>query len=166
MSTYTNILVGFDLSTESKQVAQTTAAMAKQFGANVVCLHVIDPATIVRDAESISFVAPGGGVPVPVAPQITKEQQDVAIQRARETLNQLCKAQGLEKAETEVHVGTDPKAVIRDMAKKYGVDLIIVGSHGRHGLSLLLGGSTARSVLSDSPSDVLAVRVKERNDTS
>jgi universal stress protein A len=35
-----------------------------------------------------------------------------------------------------------------------------VGSHGRHGLALLLG-STANSVLHGSPCDVLAVRVRE-----
>ena len=37
-------------------------------------------------------------------------------------------------------------------------DLIVVGSHGRHGLALLLG-STASGVLHGAPCDVLAVRV-------
>ena len=43
-------------------------------------------------------------------------------------------------------------------ANAKGADLIIVGSHGRHGLALLLG-STANGVLHGATCDVLAVRV-------
>lgn len=45
------------------------------------------------------------------------------------------------------------------MAEDESTDLIIVGSHGRHGLALLLG-STASGVLHHSPCDVLAVRLR------
>jgi universal stress protein A len=45
------------------------------------------------------------------------------------------------------------------IAKERGVDLIVVGSHGRHGLQLLLG-STANGVLHLAECDVLAVRVR------
>jgi len=44
------------------------------------------------------------------------------------------------------------------VADEQGADLIIVGSHGRHGLALLLG-STANGVLHGAACDVLAVRV-------
>ncbi|WP_313899138.1 universal stress protein [Leclercia adecarboxylata] len=46
------------------------------------------------------------------------------------------------------------------LAKKQGCDLIVVGSHGRHGLALLLG-STANDILHGAPCDVLAVRLKK-----
>jgi universal stress protein A len=46
------------------------------------------------------------------------------------------------------------------MAKEEDVDLIIVGSHGRHGLALIFG-STSNSVLHGAPCDVLAVRIAE-----
>src|SRR3990167_9302139 len=46
------------------------------------------------------------------------------------------------------------------LAEEQGCDLIIVGSHGRHGLALLLG-STANDVLHGAPCDVLAVRLKK-----
>ena len=42
-------------------------------------------------------------------------------------------------------------------------DLIVVGSHGRHGLALLLG-STANDVLHGAPCDVLAVRLQKKAD--
>ena len=45
--------------------------------------------------------------------------------------------------------------------KRKGADVIVVGSHGRHGLALLLG-STANGVLHGATCDVLAVRVGEQ----
>jgi universal stress protein A len=45
------------------------------------------------------------------------------------------------------------------MAEELGVDLIVMGTHGRHGLGLLLG-STATGVLHGCPCDVLTVRIK------
>ncbi len=52
------------------------------------------------------------------------------------------------------------KYVILDEAKKNKADLIIVGSHGRHGVQLLLG-STANAILHAAECDVLAVRVQD-----
>jgi universal stress protein A len=53
-----------------------------------------------------------------------------------------------------------PKQEIVQLAQREQVDLIVVGSHGRHGLALLLG-STANSVLHYSQCDVLAVRLQD-----
>ena len=52
----------------------------------------------------------------------------------------------------------DPKPKFTASRRKKPIDLVVVGSHGRHGLALLLG-STANGVLHGSPTDVLAVRV-------
>jgi len=46
------------------------------------------------------------------------------------------------------------------MAKEQGCDLIVVGSHGRHGLALLLG-STSNDLLHGAPCDTLAVALKK-----
>jgi len=51
-----------------------------------------------------------------------------------------------------------PKQEIVQLAEREQVDLIVVGSHGRHGLSLLLG-STANSVLHYAKCDVMAIRL-------
>jgi len=53
-----------------------------------------------------------------------------------------------------------PKTEIIRVAEENKVDLIVVGSHGRHGLALLLG-STANGVLHHATCDVLAVRLQE-----
>jgi universal stress protein A len=52
-----------------------------------------------------------------------------------------------------------PETEIHHVAEEIGADLVVVGSHGRHGLSLLMG-STANGVLHGAKCDVLAVRVQ------
>jgi universal stress protein A len=52
-----------------------------------------------------------------------------------------------------------PADEIRAMAEQLDVDLIIMGTHGRHGLGLLLG-STATGVLHGCPCDVLTIRIR------
>jgi universal stress protein A len=54
-----------------------------------------------------------------------------------------------------------PTQEIINIADQEQVDLIIVGSHGRHGLALFLG-STANSVLHHAKCDVMAVRLVEK----
>jgi universal stress protein A len=63
-------------------------------------------------------------------------------------------------AETDRHleIGGTGHTILR-LAEALGIDLILVGSHGRHGLASLLG-STARTVLNGAKCDVLAVRIK------
>jgi universal stress protein A len=51
-----------------------------------------------------------------------------------------------------------PRQEVVQLAEREQVDLIVVGSHGRHGLSLLLG-STANSVLHYARCDVMAIRL-------
>jgi len=53
-----------------------------------------------------------------------------------------------------------PKQEIIHIAEQENVDLIVVGSHGRHGLALLLG-STANSVLHYAKCDVMAIRLQD-----
>lgn len=52
------------------------------------------------------------------------------------------------------------KSMIINKANEINADLIVVGSHGRHGVRLLLG-STANAVLHEATCDVLAVRVSD-----
>ena len=61
--------------------------------------------------------------------------------------------------ESHQHVLTGKaSSQIVDFAAEHAADLILLGSHGKHGLQLLLG-STASGVLHTAKSDVLAVRI-------
>ena len=60
--------------------------------------------------------------------------------------------------EHQIIVLGKPEVEIHGAAKDLGTDLIVIGSHGRHGIALLMG-STANGVLHGASCDVLAVRV-------
>jgi universal stress protein A len=76
---------------------------------------------------------------------------------AREQLSKYGDEYGVAKTSQIVAIGR-PESEIHRLAKEHDVDLIIVGSHGRKGLQLLLG-STANGVLHGTECDVLAVRI-------
>ena len=77
------------------------------------------------------------------------------------TLDRLATELNVPDAQCHITLGSTGSE-IRRVAEEQGVDLIVVGSHGRHGLALLLG-STANAVLHGAPCDVLAVRVKDED---
>ena len=52
--------------------------------------------------------------------------------------------------------------MINQAAEELGVDLIVMGTHGRHGISRALLGSTAETVVRSAPCAVLTVRAKPR----
>ena len=57
------------------------------------------------------------------------------------------------------------KNEILRVASEYKIDLIVAGSHGKHGLALLLG-STAHAILNSAPCDMLIVRPITNDETS
>ena len=81
------------------------------------------------------------------------------LKEAKKSMTKLGNQLNVDKEHQVVEVGLAKQLVI-DLAEKIKADLIIVGSHGRHGVRLLLG-STANAVLHGAPCDVLAVRVQE-----
>jgi nucleotide-binding universal stress UspA family protein len=59
--------------------------------------------------------------------------------------------------DTAVRQG-DPRTLIVDEAKEWDADLIVMGSHGRTGLTRLLLGSVAQAVVAHAPCSVEVVR--------
>ncbi len=145
MSDYSIVLVAIDLSEESARIIQRARSIAKDGGATLHLVHVIEP---------LSF-AYGGDIPMDFSGIQEEIHQQAAQQLARfgETYEVPADHQHivLGRPEVEIHA----------KAEETGADLIVVGSHGRHGLSLLLG-STANGVLHGSSCDVLAVRVGKK----
>lgn len=144
MSIYTRILLALDLSEESNQLAAKTAQMAQAFGAELNLIHVVEP---------LSF-AYGGDVPMDLT--TIQEQLD---DHARTKLDLYAEKIGY-PVNQKIIVTGHTETEIHRAAEELGSDLVIVGSHGRHGLALLLG-STANGVLHGANCDVLAIRVKE-----
>jgi universal stress protein A len=142
MNNYRRILLAADLTEESRRVADRAVALAKRFEAELHIIHVIEPLSL----------AYGGDIPM----DLSSVQEQIHAQ-AKSHLAEFSASIGVAPERRYLIFGR-PEAEIHRVAKEKGVDLVVVGSHGRHGLALLLG-STANGVLHGSPTDVLAVRV-------
>lgn len=142
MGEYNHILVGVDLTIESRDVSKRACALRGAFNARLSCVHVIEPLSL----------AYGGDIPMDLS-TIQEQIQDTA----RTHLAEFAQTLGIPEPDRHLIFGR-PETEIHTLASEIGADLIVVGSHGRHGLALLLG-STANAVLHGAPCDVLAVRV-------
>ena len=143
MSQYRHILAAIGLSQESKQVLGKAAKLARENNAELSLIHVVEPL-------GFSY-----GVDIPIT--MMDVQEELQLQ-AQKQLSQLCESFSLGN---NFSVTTGSAAdEIHAQAETLDCDLIVVGSHGRKGLSLLLG-STANAVLHGAKCDVLAVRVKD-----
>lgn len=142
MAGYKNILVGLDLSEESSQVLNRAAQLAADSGAQMSLAHIIEPLTF----------AYGGDIPMDLS-----EVQEQLQNQAKTQLSKAAASLNIPEDRQHVLLG-QPATEIHRLAEDMGCDLIVIGSHGRHGLALLLG-STANGVLHGAGCDVLAVRV-------
>lgn len=145
MQAYRHILMATDFGEGSEIIARRAHDLAQRNQAKLTLLHVVDYMPIADSAY-------GPAVPFDV------ELSEDLVQKAKRRL--LGMAEGLDVAESDclVEIGSPKLEVIR-IAEENGVDLIVVGTHGKHGLQLLLG-STSSSVLHYTQCDVLAVRLK------
>ena len=142
MAAYKNILLAVDLTDESEIVTERAVALAQAYQATISMIHVIEP---------INF-AYGGDIPMDLS-----SIQEQLNEHAAQKLKTLSTKHGITEDHIHIVVGF-PQNEIHRVAEETNADVIVVGSHGRHGLSLLLG-STANGVLHGACCDVLAVRV-------
>lgn len=141
---YKNILLASDFSPEAERAEKRAVELAQKYGAQISIVHVVD--------YYPSMQLEGG---LAMLPNIEERLNE----KAQEDLDACVARLDVEFENTYIGHGP-PKGVIIDYANEIGADLIVLGSHGRHGLGLLLG-STATGVLHIAKCDVLAVRVQE-----
>ena len=149
MSNYHNVIVAVDLEDDCNEVVKK--AMSLGFVPEDIALaHVFEP-----------MPAPYASI-IPYAPGLAASDDLDAQVKGSQTAK-------LHAVAAEFGVPTDqclllegfPAKELKSYAAKNEVDLIIIGSHGRHGLGLMLG-STANGVLHGASCDVLAVRIGGR----
>lgn len=141
---YVHILVAVDFSSFSESAARRAADIARISDAGLTMLHVVD--YFPED------------VPVEVVAPEDEDPADFLHRHASERLTKLAREIGQEEAVGKVAFSThSARHEIVRLAREEGVDLIVVGSHGRRGLGEYLG-STAHAVIHGARCDVLVVR--------
>jgi nucleotide-binding universal stress UspA family protein len=144
--TFRRILVPTDFSATADAALDYARTLAGRFGASLHLLHVLDdPST------------PGGLVaemytpePPDLRPRLIKEAQSRIQTR-------IPKRPGSYETAGEVVFGSGART-ITDYAESGGFDLIVMGTHGRTGLSHFVMGSVAEVVVRTAPCPVLTVR--------
>jgi nucleotide-binding universal stress UspA family protein len=141
-----SVLVAFDFSEPSTHALTYGHNLARVFGGRLHVLHVAD----VISTSAAQFYPDGPGDPEAKATNVALGQlQDVLA------------AEGANTATAAVRVSPNAAHAIVDHAKKIHADIIIVGTHGRSGVSRLLMGSVAEHVVRSAPCPVLVVRPSE-----
>lgn len=154
-NTITNILVPVDFSPQAEYAFTYATRLAERFGAKLALLYVVDD----------SFVTGGWSseIYVPNVPELM-ENLIADADRRLATLKASAAALGL-TAETAVIRGRPAHAIVAH-AKNGGFDLIVMGTHGRTGVSHVVMGSVAERVLRKAPCPVLTVRGMEAVEAS
>ncbi|MFT5510550.1 MAG: nucleotide-binding universal stress UspA family protein [Hyphomicrobiaceae bacterium] len=147
---YSRILVSTDGSELASKAVRSGLELAKSLNANVILLTVTERWPLVETAAQAEM-----GVKDPVG-----TYEILAQKGARSTLDAAAEIAieiGIECE--QIHVRDQhPSGGILDTAEKQGVDLIVIASHGRRGLSKMLLGSVANEVVAQSTVPVLVVR--------
>lgn len=147
MSLYSHILVAVDFSATADQVLKKALAVAQRNKARLSLLHVVEylpPIDYLNDSLlDLNWIA----------------EEKVMLEHAKDSMQQFASKHKLDDAALEVEIGTAKHEITR-YVEQHQCDLVVLGSHGRHGISLLLG-STANAVLHDMPCDILTVKIEK-----
>jgi nucleotide-binding universal stress UspA family protein len=144
MRTLANILVPTDFSASSEQALDYASDLADKLGAKIHLLSVVG--------------IPSYGVPE-LGVGLTATMMDDMVMDTQTALDQLARDR-TSVAQTLVRAG-DPRDVILQTAEELHADLIVMGTHGRRGISRALLGSVAEMIVRTSPVPVLTVRGKK-----
>ena len=162
---YKNILVAVDLEGGSEQVLAKAAELA---GGSCNCNCDGDCSCQCHHKSNV-FLLNVGHFPVPTyagvygggaygGPEFYVDFNDIR-ENLLPNLESMAIEHKLNNVSALVEFGR-PTDLIVEVAERENIDLIILGSHGKHGVALLLG-STADGVLHHAQCDVLAVRIKK-----
>jgi len=143
---YKKILVTLDGSELAKTALDQAEKLAKNFDAEIILFQVVP-------------FMPIYGSPELVTPLIVDEKQKEAAEKYLANLAEDLKKRGLRVA-AMVRTGQQVAVEILDFAKEDGVDLIVMCTHGRSGISRWVLGSVALKVLARAETPILLIRSK------
>ncbi len=130
---YKKILCAVDITSEGESILAKANALAEQYGSELSMVHVIEYTFLPKDYQK-------------------KLKQEVLPK-----VHSMADQYSLKKKNRFVKFGQS-YVQICDLVKKHDIDLVVIGSHGKHGVKALLG-STANAVLQQVECDVLLVKL-------
>jgi nucleotide-binding universal stress UspA family protein len=145
-----NIVLAIDGSGFSQAATRTVALQMRPEQNEVLILQIVEPLVFSAPPQ----MAPG------YAPEMAERLRDQltdaqhSVKEAAETLRAAGFQVKTRVVEAEIRTG------ILDAATEWQADLIVLGSHGRRGLSRFMLGSVAESVARHAPCSVLIVRTR------
>ncbi|OGV43456.1 MAG: universal stress protein UspA [Legionellales bacterium RIFCSPHIGHO2_12_FULL_42_9] len=139
---YKRVLFATDFDDVGLKAAAKAKKIADENKAELFLVHVVEPIPAYAYPGFAGFAE----VEVSIREQAEKE------------LSSLAKKLGVTSSHCLIEFGSTKNEILR-VAKDKNVDLIVTGSHGKHGLALLLG-STASAIMHHAESDVLIVRAE------
>ncbi|MBN9229208.1 MAG: universal stress protein UspA [Legionella sp. 40-6] len=137
---YKRVLFATDFDEVGVLAAHKAKKIADENGADLILVHVVEPIP--------AYAYPGFAGFAEVELSIREQ--------AEKELNELAEQLGVDEQHRFIEFGSTKNEILR-VAEERKIDLIVTGSHGKHGLALLLG-STANSILHNAQCDVLIVR--------
>lgn len=134
---FRKILVGIDFSGPMVTALNVASSLAEQFGGTLLMAHAVPPV----------LYGPGA------TPQLLETDLDIA----RAQMEVVISTAKLGVPHRSVIDFGEPTDLLDEIARTQSVDLVIVGSHGAHGLEKLAFGSVAESVIRRVPCPVLVI---------
>ena len=142
---YQQLLLAVDFAPETDPVVERARQLTEHCQARLMLLHVVEHLPMSYSGDLV----------LPDDFDLERELLEVA----KKQMAALGERLGVPAGDRHIEIGATGRTILR-LASDLKADLIILGSHGRHGLAALLG-STARTVLNGAGCDVLAVRIRE-----
>jgi nucleotide-binding universal stress UspA family protein len=144
---YKRILVPTDGSSVSEAAVDAAIDLAQARGSEIVALSVAVPEPVFQSLEGA----------VPYDPGLQVEALLEHAQRYVDAVAARAAKAGVSCTPVTCSA-LDAAEAIADTARERDCDLIVMGSHGRRGLSRLLAGSVTQAVLADAPVPVMVLR--------
>ncbi|HEX8493976.1 MAG TPA: universal stress protein [Pyrinomonadaceae bacterium] len=142
-----SLLLPTDFSECANYALSYAASFAREAGASIICVHVIETVVPTVGYSGVTEPLPMADISEQLEESATRELPKIARQEE-------CSGLAVEQVITH---GDAASEIVR-VAKERKVDLIVISSHGRTGLGRMLFGSTAEQVVRHAPCPVLVVK--------
>lgn len=147
---FRKILIALDDGPISAHAADVGVALGKSLQSDMALIHVVAYPTTAPNADL--------GMTPSTQLLVSSEILDIEMENGRKLLKGVRQRLSLDPSVPEYLECGDPAPEVVKVANSWSADLIVIGSHGRHGLDRLILGSVAESVTRSAPCPVLVIK--------